>query len=78
MTLKIEVTIPEDDIKAGAAAQYLATAMSAIGYVRPVATVTLNEIGPDDAATLRALRPDPTINARFDAEEAADVAEVIG
>lgn len=36
MTMKIEVQIPEDDIKAGAAAQYLARAMSAIGYSRGV------------------------------------------
>lgn len=34
MTMKIEVQIPEDDIKAGAAAQYLERAMSAIGYSR--------------------------------------------
>lgn len=34
MTLRIEVTIPEDDIKAGAAAQYLARAMTAIGFDR--------------------------------------------
>lgn len=32
MTMKIEVTIPEDDIKAGAAAQYLTRALSAIGF----------------------------------------------
>lgn len=32
MTMKIEVTIPEDDIKAGAAAQYLKRAMSALGF----------------------------------------------
>lgn len=34
MTMKIEVTIPEDDIRAGGAAQYLARAMSALGYSR--------------------------------------------
>lgn len=32
MTMKIEVTIPEDAINSGAAAQYLARAMSAIGF----------------------------------------------
>lgn len=36
MTMRIEVQIPEDDIKAGAAAQYLERAMSAIGYSRGV------------------------------------------
>lgn len=36
MTLKIEVTIPEDDVKAGAAPQYLERAMSAIGFSRGV------------------------------------------
>lgn len=36
MTMKIEVTIPEDDIKAGAGAQYLARAMEAIGFSRGV------------------------------------------
>lgn len=32
MTMKIEVTIPEDEIKNGAAAQYLARSLSAIGF----------------------------------------------
>ncbi|AUQ95991.1 hypothetical protein PhaeoP66_03249 [Phaeobacter inhibens] len=36
MTMSINVTIPEDDIKAGAAPQYLARAMSAIGFTRGV------------------------------------------
>jgi hypothetical protein len=36
MTLKIEVTIPEDDVKAGTAPQYLERAMSAIGFSRGV------------------------------------------
>jgi hypothetical protein len=34
--MKIEVTIPEDEVKSGAAAQYLARAMSAIGFSREV------------------------------------------
>lgn len=34
MTMKIEVTIPEDDVRAGKAAAYLADAMSAIGFNR--------------------------------------------
>jgi hypothetical protein len=37
MTMKIEVTIPEDDIRAGAAPQYLTRAMSALGFVREAA-----------------------------------------
>ncbi|ODT60994.1 MULTISPECIES: hypothetical protein [Paracoccus] len=36
MTMKIEVYIPEDDIRAGAASNYLARAMEAIGYSRGV------------------------------------------
>lgn len=36
MTMKIEVTIPEDDVRAGKAAAYVAQAMSAIGYIRPL------------------------------------------
>ena len=36
MTLRVEVTIPEDDIKAGAAAQYLERSMAAIGFSRGV------------------------------------------
>lgn len=34
MTMRIEVTIPEDDVRAGKAAAYLAEAMSAIGFSR--------------------------------------------
>lgn len=34
MTMKIEVTIPEDEVKSGAAAQYLKRAMEAIGFSR--------------------------------------------
>jgi hypothetical protein len=34
MTMKIEVTIPEDDIKKGVAATYLAEALSALGFSR--------------------------------------------
>lgn len=36
MTMKIEVTIPEGEIQAGASSQYLARAMEAIGYSRGV------------------------------------------
>lgn len=37
MTMNITVTIPEDDIKAGAGAQYLARAMDTIGFARATA-----------------------------------------
>ena len=37
MTMKIEITIPEDDIKAGAASQYLQRAMASIGFSREAA-----------------------------------------
>jgi hypothetical protein len=40
MTMKIEVTIPEDDVRAGKAAAYLADAMSAIGFRRPACAPT--------------------------------------
>ena len=36
MTLKLEVTVPEDDIKSGDGARYLARAMEAIGFTRGV------------------------------------------
>lgn len=36
MTMKIEVTVPEAEIQSGAASQYLARAMSAIGFSRGV------------------------------------------
>ena len=35
MTMKIEVTIPEDWVKQGVAADYLAGALSALGFIRP-------------------------------------------
>jgi hypothetical protein len=34
MTLKIEVFVPEDDVRGGGAAKYLASALTAIGYNR--------------------------------------------
>lgn len=34
MTLKIEVFVPEDDVRGGSAATYLASALTAIGYSR--------------------------------------------
>lgn len=37
MTMKIEVTIPEDAVKNGAAAQYLAKSLAAIGFSREAA-----------------------------------------
>lgn len=37
MTMKIEVTIPEEEVKAGAAAKYLGQAMLAIGFSREAA-----------------------------------------
>lgn len=55
MTMKIEVIIPEDDIKAGAASQYLQRAMAAIGFSR-------------EAAFARAARQSETAFAAEDAE----------
>ena len=37
MTLKIEVFIPEDEVRAGCAARYLASALGALGFSRAVA-----------------------------------------
>lgn len=45
MTMTINVTIPEDDVRGGFAAEYLSCAMSAIGYSRGV-TLPM----PEDAA----------------------------
>lgn len=42
MTMKIEVTIPEDWVKQGVAAEYLTSAMSALGFER--ATPSLRDI----------------------------------
>lgn len=39
MTMKIEVTIPEDDVRAGKAAAYLSSAMEALGYYHRSHTV---------------------------------------
>lgn len=54
MTMTINVTIPEDDIKAGAAAQYLSRAMSAIGYSLPMPKASdganVHGIGPHTPA----------------------------
>lgn len=43
MTMNITVTIPEDDIKAGAGAQYLAQAMDTIGFSRASALSVSSE-----------------------------------
>ena len=43
MTMNITVTIPEEDIRAGAGAQYLARAMDTIGYVRASALSVSSE-----------------------------------
>lgn len=53
MTMTINVTIPEDDIKAGAAAQYLSSAMSAIGYSRGV-SLPLPEAAAETSAPVEA------------------------
>ena len=52
MTMNITVTIPEDDIKAGAGAQYLAQAMDTIGFSR--ASALGFESKPEGSAVPRA------------------------
>jgi hypothetical protein len=49
MTLKIEVTIPEEYVSAGRAAGYLERAMQALGYERGGAYEVLADQGPDYA-----------------------------
>lgn len=51
MTMRIEVTIPEDDIKAGAAAQYLERSMAAVGFSRGVSLPLPKAEAPAPAAT---------------------------
>lgn len=62
MTLKIEVTVPQEDISSGGAAAYLANAMSAIGFSRGV-TLALPEAPKRETAAERpapAPQPEPT------------------
>ena len=49
MTMTIQITIPEDDIKAGVADAYLSRAMSALGFSREIDEV-LADAGPNYAA----------------------------
>ena len=46
MTMTIQITIPEDDIKAGVADAYLSRAMSALGFTREIDEV-LADAGPN-------------------------------
>ena len=64
MTMRIEVTIPEDDIKAGAAAQYLERSMAAIGFSRGVSLPMPKAEAP---APVEAPKPAPEV-----AEEPAE------
>lgn len=49
MTMTIQITIPEDDIKAGVADAYLSRAMAALGFNREIDEV-LADTGPNYAA----------------------------
>ena len=49
MTMTIQITIPEDDIKAGVADAYLSRAMAALGFNREIDEV-LADAGPNYAA----------------------------
>lgn len=79
MTLKIEVTVPEDDIKAGAGGQYLTRAMQAIGFERGV-TLPLPKAEPKQtyqeqvAEALQERKADPAPDAAT-AEETQSPAE---
>ena len=52
MTIKIEVTVPENEVSAGSAARYLAQAMSAIGFSRgvslPMPAPSVAEVDPPE------------------------------
>lgn len=83
MTMNITVTIPEDDIKAGAGAQYLSAAMDTIGFARASALGFENK--PEGSAVSRvaseantAPTPDVTSQNTQQAEqrEPAETAEV--
>ena len=56
MTLKIEVTVPEDDIKSGGGADYLSRAMKAIGFERGV-TLPLPKVEPQQSCLEQVAQP---------------------
>lgn len=71
MTMKIEVTIPEDDIKGGDAAAYLTRAMSAIGFSRGVSLPM-----PEAAAPVAEAQPEAAVQETVQEETVADVLAV--
>lgn len=68
MTMKIEVTIPEDDIKGGDAAAYLTRAMSAIGFSRGVSLPM-----PEAAAPVAEAQPEAHVQETVQEETVAGV-----
>lgn len=57
MTVKIEVTIPEDDVRAGASAQYLANALAGIGFVPRSVEFNMHVLTDSDRAEIVARGP---------------------
>lgn len=55
MTLKVEVTIPQDEVNAGAGAQYLEKAMLAIGFSRGVSLAMPDTAHGEDATAAPAV-----------------------
>jgi len=70
MTLRIEVTVPEDAIRGKDAASYLADAMAAIGFSRGVSLALPTLI---DAEHSRMMRDAEPVNTKQSAEEFAAV-----
>lgn len=68
MTMKIEVTIPETEVSAGNAAQYLTHALSALGFTRGVVL----------PMSTRDLASAAAASARATAEALEDIAQPIG
>lgn len=60
MTLKIEIDVPFEDVQAGNAARYLASALSAIGYVRETdGPINASSVPEAAVATTAAPAPQP-------------------
>lgn len=71
MTMKIEVTIPEDEVKSGAAAQYLKRAMDAIGFSRAYEAAMNDAVTYGSGAVLVTGESAHAVNLRMSDEDAA-------
>lgn len=71
MTMKIEVTIPEDEVKSGVAAQYLKRAMEAIGFSRAYEAAMNDAVLHGTGAVLVTGESAQAVNLRMSDEDAA-------